>query len=155
RVERAILLRGELEGVPDLAAATRRPEPGNPELATHAGHHLVQSVEPVEALPGHDVVDLEGEPLARQEIHRPAGPGERAGTADGIVDVLAGAVHADLHVEVVSGGDPASGGAVHERAVGAELDPDPVGDGVVHQLEEVWPGHRLPAPDVDVEDPHL
>src|SRR5205823_6540063 len=130
-------------------------EPGHAELAAHPGDHRVELVEPVEARPGHHVVDLEGKGLGGEQVHRAAGACEGARAPDGVVDLADTAVEADLYVEVVRGRDPARGGPVDQRAVGAELDSDPVVDGVLHQLEEVGPGHGLAAPDVDVEDLHL
>ena len=86
--------------------------------------------------------------------HRPHRGVVGAGAADVVVDLGGRAVQGDLHVDVVGGrqlGGPLRG---DPEAVGGELHPDVVVDGVVEQLPEVRPHRRLAAADVDVEDLH-
>ena len=81
-----------------------------------------------------------------------AGGGERALAAHGVVGGGVGAVDADLHVDVVEGGQLPGPLRREPGPVGGELDADLALDRVVDQVEEVGPDHRLAAADVDVED---
>ena len=84
-----------------------------------------------------------------------AGGGEGALAADGVVGGGGGAVDADLHVEVVEGGQLAGPLGGEPGPVGGELHPDPALDGVGDEIEEVGPQHGLAPADVDVEDLHV
>ena len=71
-----------------------------------------------------------------------------------IVDLRGGAVERDLHVDVVTGGQPGRHLGRDAHAVGGELHPDVVGGGVVDELPEVGPHSGFAAADVDVEHLH-
>ena len=137
---------------PRVGPAARRPQPGDAQLRAVGVRQRLELVELVDVVAGHYHGDLERpEPGVAQRVHRPPRGGVRTATAHRVIRRGIDAVEADLHVEVVHRRQAVGGGGVEERAVGRELDADPVADGVVDELEEVAPDHRLAAADVDVE----
>ena len=153
-VELALLVVGGVQLVPGVGAATRRAQAGDAQLGAVGVGQRLEVVELVDVVAGHDDADLERAEVgvARGGPWRARGGGERAVAADGVVDVGVGAVDRDLDVEVVHRRQPAGRGGVDVGAVGRELHADPVGVGVLDDLEEVGADHRLAAADVDVED---
>ena len=116
----------------------------------------LELVELIDVLPGHHHGDLRlAEPGLGEVLQCPDRHVVAAGAADVVVDLGGGAVEGDLHVDVVGAGQLRRPLLVELDAVGGELDPDLVVDGVVEQLPEVGPHGGLAAADVDVEDLHL
>ena len=152
-IDRALLVLGRVELVPRVGAAARRAQPGDAQLGAVAVGERLEVVELGDVVPGDDDGDLERpEPGGSEVVHRRPRPGERAGATDGIVRRHVDTVEAHLHVEVGHRRQPLRRSPVDERAVGRELDADPLRRGVLDELEEVGAEHRLAAADVDVED---
>ena len=107
-VEHALLRRRRVQRVPGVDAAARRAQPGQPQLGAVAVGDGGQGIELLDVLAGDHDADLEGPEAGRGEVvHGRPGGGERALAAHGVVGGGGGAVDADLHVEVVEGGQAA------------------------------------------------
>ena len=102
-VERALLLGGRVQLVPDVGAAARGAQPGDPQLGAVAVGDRLELVELAGVLAGDDDRDLgRSKPAAaRRSSARQRGV-EGAGTADRVVDRGGRAVDRDLHVDVVA-----------------------------------------------------
>ena len=96
-----------MQFVPHVGAAPRRPQSGYPQRGTVTRCQSGEFVELVDVVPGDDDRDLGvfeaggGEVLQRSDGHR-----ERAFAAHGVVDLGGRAVERDLHIDVVTGGQP-------------------------------------------------
>ena len=152
-VDLALLGVRRVQLVPRVGTTARRAQPRDPQLRTVRVGERLELVELVDVVAGDDDGDLErAEPGVAEVVHRSTGDGVRTVTAHRVVGDGVGAVEADLDVEVVHRRQPVCRGRIDERAVGRELDADPVADRVLDELEEVAPDHRLATTDVDVED---
>src|SRR4051794_11634889 len=109
-VEVTLLLGGDVQRVPDVGAATRRPQPGEPQLRVVPATQGEELVELVNVVAGHDGRHLEaGEACIGEVLHRRRGDVEGSGAADRVVGGSVGAVDRDLHVDVVGGGNARGG----------------------------------------------
>ena len=107
-VELALLGGGRVQLVPDVGAAARRPQPGDPQLRAVAVGDRLELVELADVLAGDDDGDL-GAARSRPRRGAPCAAERRvegARAADGVVDLGGRAVERDLDVDVVGGGEP-------------------------------------------------
>ena len=104
---------------------------------------------------GADDGDLRiAEPGCLEVGQRLGGHVEGARSSDVVVDLGGGSVEGDLDVHVVRPGQECGTLGGYLRAVGRELHPDLVINGVLQEVPEVLTHGGFPAADVDVEDLH-
>src|SRR5690606_28604001 len=154
-VQLSLLLLGRVQLVPDVRATSGRPQPGDAQLGIEVVGDAFELVELVDVVPGHHHADLEaGESGLGEVLHGTPRGVARSVTAHRVVDLGRGAVQRHLDVHVVHGGQLPCALLADAHAVGGELHPDLVVDGVFQQLPEVRAHGRFTAADVDVEDLH-
>ncbi len=154
-VEPTLLAGGGMQVVPDVGAAAGRTQPGQPQLGAVPVGDGLELVELADVVPGDDDGQLETrEAGVGQVLHGAHGGGVGTLTAYRVVDLGAGAVQRDLHVDVVAGSEPGGDLRGDTHPVGGELHADVVGGRIVDDLPEVRTDGRFPAADVDVEDLH-
>ena len=154
-VEHPLLISRRMQRLPRVDAPARGPEPGQPQLGPVALRDVGEPIELGHVLAGHDHADLElPEVGRRQVVHGRPGGRKRSLAPHGVVGGGQGAVQADLHIDVVHGGQAARPVRGEPGPVGGELHADLVVDGVGEQVEEVRAQHGLAAADVHVEHLH-
>src|SRR5690606_23946148 len=154
-VDLPLLFGGGVQLVPPVRASTGGAQSGDLQLGVVGVVDLLELVQLVLVLAGHDHRDLEAAHAGGgQVVHGPQRRAVGAGAADRVVHLCCGPVQGDLDVDVVGGGEPAGPFRSDPDAAGGELDAYVAGDGVVEEFPEVGADGGFAAIHVDVEDLH-